>query len=99
MVRGTTPLLEFILPFETGDIAEAFITLAQNGEVVINKTLQDCMIDTHKLSVRLTQEETLTLQDDRVVEIQVRVRTVMGEALASNIFVERAGRILNDGVI
>jgi hypothetical protein len=99
MIRGTTPLLEFTVPFDTRQLAEAYVTLAQSGKVVVDKKLEDCEVDTHKLSVRLTQEETLRLDDGYVTEIQIRVRTIEGEALASNIIAERTDRILKDGVI
>lgn len=99
MIRGTTPLLEFTVPFNTADLAEAWVTLAQNGEVVVDKQLKDCKVDPNKLSVRLTQEETLRLQASKLTEVQIRVRTIEGEALASNIFAERTDRILKEGVI
>lgn len=99
MIRGTTPLLEFIVPFDTSTLAEAWVTLAQNDEVVVDKRLRDCKVDPNKLSVRLTQEETLKLQAFRLTDIQIRVRTVEGEALASEIFAERTDRILKEGVI
>ncbi len=99
MIRGTTPTLEFEMPFETNIIAEAFVTLSQNDVVVVDKQLQDCTCDTNKLSVRLTQEETLKLDCKCKTEIQVRVRTVEGEALASCIITVNTDRILKDGVI
>ena len=99
MIRGTTPLLEFVIPFDTSLLAEAYVTLSQNGVVVLDKALDDCKCDANKLSVRLTQEETLKLQCDRITEIQIRARTLEGEAVASNIFRERTDRILKDGVI
>lgn len=34
MIRGTTPTLESILPFDTSLITEMYITLAQNGTTV-----------------------------------------------------------------
>lgn len=53
------------------------------------------------LSVRLPQEETLKLiaQRNLRAEIQLRVLTRDGEALASNIETVDVGRILKDGVI
>lgn len=99
MIRGTTPLLEFIVPFETSTLAEAWVTLAQNNEVIVDKRLIDCKVDPNKLSVRLTQEETLKLKAFYLTEIQIRVRTVAGEALASDIITERTDRILREGVI
>lgn len=99
MIRGTTPTLNFTTPFDTGLLSEAFVTLSQNGEIVVEKQLKDCSVDKRKLSVRLTQEETLKLSCDCKTEIQVRAKTEAGEALASNIFVVNTDRILKDGVI
>lgn len=99
MIRGTTPLLEFTLPFETSLLAEAWVTLAQNEEVVLNKELEMCNCNGCTLSLKLTQEETLKLDCDCKTEIQVRVRTLEGEALASDIIKVGTDRILKDGVI
>ena len=99
MIRGTTPTLEFTLPFETSEIAEAFVTLAQKDTVIIDKALSDCKCDARMLSVRLTQEETLKLTCDCKTDIQVRVRTKAGDALASNIIKVDTDKILKDGVI
>jgi hypothetical protein len=99
MIRGTTPTLEFIIPFDTGILAEAFVTLSQRGNIVIDKALDDCHCNDKKLSVRLTQEETLKLECDCITEIQIRARTQEGEAVASNIIKVHTERILKDGVI
>lgn len=99
MIRGTTPTLEFSLPFDTSEIEEAFVTLSQNDVVVLDKALKDCKCDVRKLSVRLTQEETLKLSCDCKTDIQVRIRTKTGDALASDIVKVNTDRILKDGVI
>ena len=99
MIRGTTPLLEFDMPFDTSSIAEAFVTLSQNQKVILDKPLSECKCSANKLSVRLSQEETLQLDCDCNTEIQVRVRTIEGDALASDIITVRTDRILKDGVI
>lgn len=99
MIRGTTPTLEFTVPFDTSILAEAWVTLSQNDKVVLNKRLKDCKCDERKLSVKLTQEETLLLDCKCMTEIQIRARTQEGEALVSQIITEDTGRILKDGVI
>ena len=99
MIRGTTPTLEFLLPFDTSELAEAFVTLSQNDIVIVDKALNDCKCDTKKLSVKLTQEETLRLSCDCKTDIQVRVRTKAGDALASDITRVNTDKILKDGVI
>lgn len=99
MIRGTTPTLEFMLPFDTSMLAEAYVTLSQNMQVVLNKELADCTCDGRKISVKLTQAETLLLQCDIKTEIQIRCRTHDDDALASDIISVDTGRILKDGVI
>lgn len=99
IIRGTTPTLEFTIPFDTDIIDEAFVTLSQNREIIIDKALSDCQCSERKLTVRLTQEETLKLACDCVTEIQVRVRTKEGDAMASNIISVDTDRILKDGAI
>lgn len=99
IIRGTTPKLEFTLPFDASLLDEAWVTLSQNKAVVINKELEECECGERKLVVRLTQEETLKLNCDCNTEIQVRIRTPEGEALASDIITVSTDRILKDGVI
>ena len=41
MIRGTTPTLEFALPFEVDLIAEAYVTISQNQSVVIDKMMKN----------------------------------------------------------
>ena len=99
LIRGTTPLLEFALPFPAEELEEAYVTIAQRGAVVIDKPLTECGCDGKTLTVRLTQEETLKLNCDCMSEIQIRARTLDGEAIASNIMAVQTARILKDGVI
>lgn len=99
IIRGTTPTLEFTIPFDTELIEEAFVTLSQNREVIIDKPLQDCECLENKLTVQLTQDETLSLACDCITEIQVRVKLKDGAAMASNIITVDTNRILKDGAI
>lgn len=99
LIRGTTPTLEFTLPFPAAELAEAFVTISQQGAVVIDKPLAEIEASGNALTVRLTQEDTLKLTGDSTSEIQIRARTLAGEALASNIVLVATARILKDGVI
>lgn len=99
MIRGTTPTLEFTVPFDTSILAEAWVILSQKDKVVLYKQLKDCTCNERKLIVHLTQEETLLLDCKCITEIQIRARTLEGEALASDIMTADTGRILKDGVI
>ena len=99
MIRGTTPTLEFTLPFDVTLIENAYITFSQNGEVVLEKSLSDCEKSVDKLTLRLTQEDTLKFISPNIVEIQLRVKTFENDALASNIIKTSVEKILKDGVI
>lgn len=101
MIRGTTPTLEFTMPFDTSLIAELYITITQNGATALEKTLSDCNCNDTSVSLTLTQDDTLRLEQKPYSdsEMQIRVRTIAGEALASNIMRIYVGRILKDGVI
>lgn len=99
IIRGTTPTLHFCLPFDTGILAQAFVTIQQNGATTVEKTLADCTCEGNKLSLRLSQEDTLKLGVEDTCEIQIRAKTAGGDVIASNIIRVSTGRILKDGVI
>ena len=99
MYRGTTPTLKFTLPFDTSTLEAVWVTIAQGGKVIINKEKSDCDLKGNDISVTLTQEETLALESENKAEIQLRVLTTDGLALASEIFRENTDYILKDGVI
>lgn len=98
MVRGTTPTLTFTLPFSTGDITDAWVTFAQYGTVKIDKPLSACSCSENKLSVTLTQAETLTLSCDYATEIQLSVKSG-NSVFRSKIISVPTERILKDGAI
>lgn len=99
MYRGTTPTLKFILPFDTSLLEEAWITLGQDGEEIVNKTLSDCTTDGTALSVLLTQSDTLALSHEYRTFVQLRVLLADGTALASKTFKMKTKCIIKSGVI
>lgn len=99
MYRGTTPTLKFTLPFDTSTLDAVWVTIAQGGKVIINKEKADCDLKDKDITITLTQGETLKLTAENKAEIQLRVLTTDGLALASAIFREDTNRILKDGVI
>ena len=99
MIRGTTPTIEFELPFDPAELEELYITINQNGKTVIEKTLSDCNFNEKLAAVKLSQEDTLELCCHGMAEIQVRGKDKMGTVFASNIEKVCAERVLKDGVI
>ena len=99
MIRGTTPTLEFTLPFDTDIIADGYITFAQRGDVVIDKNISECTCEGTKIVLKLSQEETLKLKSGDFTEVQIRAKMTSGDAVASNIIKVSTDRILKEGVI
>lgn len=99
MVRGTTPKLEFIIPFKVDIIKNLYITFNQVGKNVLEKTEDDCSFEENTIVCHLTQADTLMLNDKNNVSIQLRVKTVDGESLASTIINETVKKVLKDGEI
>ena len=63
--------------------------------------MADCTCSGTLVTLSLSQEDTLKMKQDRmaIAEVQLRVRTKDGSALASNIMQIRVDRILKEGVI
>lgn len=99
MYRGTTPTLNFILPFAVNTIEAGYISLVQNRETVIEKSIFECELEEKTIRLKLSQTDTLQLDDHTATEIQLRIRLTDGTALASKIFTVSTDRILRDGVI
>ena len=99
MYRLTTPLHTFTLPFDTEIIKELVISYGQNHAEVLSKRLADCMLEGATVCVRLTQEETKLFTANVPVDIQIRILTNNGEALASAKYKVRCEDVLNDEVL
>lgn len=99
--RGTTPVHSFTLPDDLKEVelAALYITYAQSGTVRLEKTMDEVAVDSGVITVQLTQEDTLLFRAKATVRIQIRLRTVAGDALASDVIEVPVGAILKDGVI
>ena len=85
MIQGTTPTHAFKVPIDTAIISNVRITYAQNGSVVLTKEKEDCKMGENLVSVKLTQEETFNFDEELPVDIQIRILTTGGDALASKV--------------
>lgn len=85
MIRGTTPTHIFRLPFNTSLIDEVRIIYAQSDEQLLIKEKDDCELNDDTISVTLSQEDTFKFDCTKCVQIQVRILTLEGQALASSI--------------
>lgn len=105
MIRGTTPQIDFHLPFDTSSIKTVWVTFSQYDEELFTVSTENLIMAGATISVKLTQAQTLKLKpqkllrNDHEVEIQLRILTNAGDALASNIMRTSAEKILKDGEI
>lgn len=102
MIRGTTPLLSFTVPFDPTECKRICITFSQNNREVFTLEKRDCTIEDNTISVTLSQDQTLSLTANSSVQIQIRVTFENGDmdsALASEIITTTVQRILKDGEI
>ena len=99
MIRGTTPTHTFILPFDTSLVDEIKITYAQRDEIVLCKNTADCLFEQSRVTVTLSQEDTFKFDCRTQVQIQMRILTVNGEALASLITTLDVAKCLDDEVL
>lgn len=98
-MRGTTPTHSFKIPMDTASITRAMIIYAQNGVEVFRKETPDCVMEGNKISVTLTQEDTLKFSDESHVKIQLRILTEDGKAMKTVPKIVDVSECLNDEVL
>lgn len=99
MIRGTTPIHEFTLPFSTDMIKTIEITYAQNDDVLLTKGNADCTFSGTHVLVKLSQEDTFLFADGTCVEVQIRVLTIGDEVVSSDVMRIHCERSLSKAVL
>ena len=106
IIRGTTPTITANVrsSIDLDAVEEVWAYIYQQGRVVIDKKLSDSgtqiTIDTDnkKITVELTQEDTLALRANTGAIFQMRL--IMGDtALATNSFNVMVREVYKDGII
>lgn len=86
MRRGTTPTDTFELEdIDVSVIKNVKVLYCQNRKVIVCKDLTACQIVGNTITTELTQEETLRFNSNLPLEIQLRILTMNGKALTSDI--------------
>ena len=97
--RGTTPKLVFTLPFDTSLIDKIYITFQQKYRKAIEKDKSVCSFENNKVTLKLTQYDTLTFVSNYPLNIQLRVLLQDGSAIASKVIDKQVKDVLKDGAI
>lgn len=98
MVRGTTPTCYFNLPFDTSALKHIRVIFSQEKRCLV-KEGDDVERAGSVISVKLSQKETLSFVCSNFIDIQVRVLTNEGDALASDIIRDYVDSCLEDEVL
>jgi hypothetical protein len=89
----------FALGIDAGLIKDLRVIYVQQGLVLVKKGLSDCTANGSEVTVKLTQAESLRFDANKAVEIQVRVLTTGGDALASDIICVTVEECLDNEVM
>ena len=106
MIRGSTQNLVFNIGINTGEVSQLWLTFSHSNRLnaeIFNKTKDDVILDGTTITVPLSQEETLALNENNIKEksdyIQLRVLLDDGQALASSIVEITVEHLLKAGVL
>ena len=99
MTRGTTPTLVYAIPYTAEQIESGYITYVQGTKAVLEKELpgDGVTMEDGKITINLSQEETLKLSSVSTLRHQIRLKLSDGTVVASNIISSDVKAILKDG--
>ena len=86
MYKGTTPTIIFDFPndFDVTQASKVLVTISAKGQTLFNKSNDNLAIEEHKVSLYLTQEETLSIPVGEV-SCQINLLYADGSRVATNI--------------
>ena len=98
MRRGTTPTHIFTLPFDASLVTDVRVLYSQGGKIYIRKCMEDCSLSGNKVTLKLTREETMSLQGNSFLSIQIEVWVNNEEAFVSEIIMTSVSECLDSEV-
>lgn len=99
MIRGTTPTHTFTIPFNVSQIKDLRISYAQGKNIILVKTIEDCILNEKTIKLALSQEDTLKFLSTPQVKCQVKILTTDDTVLCSKIKVVLLEECLNEEVL
>ena len=106
MIRGSTQQLIFNIGINTGEVSQLWLTFSHSNRLnaeIFNKTKDDVILSGTTITVPLSQEETLALNEynikEKVVYIQLRVLLEDGQSRVSNVVEITVNHLLKGGVL
>lgn len=100
MYRATTPTHRFTFPADIVPLIDKVkITYAQKNEILFELDESVLVWDGNVASITLSQEQANLFNSKKVGQVQLRVLTVDGSVLATEIFDFEVGYVLDDEVM
>lgn len=100
MIRGTTPTIEITTDISLVEATEIYVTFMQGNNVIERKKDSFEAITAESIKLKLTQEETLALQNaSKAAQWQIRAKFSDDTAVACEIGNVYISPILKEGVI
>lgn len=99
MRKGTTPIIEFTLPFSTDLVAKAKVIIKYKEDSKLTKYARAEDFDGNTIRVKLTQEETFLFDCNSYVKVLLRVLTTSGDPLVSDVYTEFIEECFDDEVL
>lgn len=99
MRRATTHTFSFLLPREANYYSELLVTISQDEEQIINRRKNELRLEGTKVSITLTQEETLRFVAGVPAKIQIRAYANATDAPGSRIWTVPVFPSLNEEVL
>lgn len=99
--RGSTPTLTIRIPYRPDIITGGYITFAQRGAVLFEKSFDDSNVNVgdFQIKVHLTQEETLGLTSVDTLKAQLRFILKYGQTAGSDMYEWPVDDVLKGGEI
>ena len=111
IVQGTTPLFEFEFDPEDGvslddeSLQSLVVTFKQERGACVEKKItqgvseEDIWVEDNVLKIQLTQEDTLSFREDKIVEIQLKILSKNGNVSLSDTYHALIQKALNKEVL
>ena len=100
MIKGTTQGYSFTIPFDASEVKSVIVSFGQNDIETLCKKTEDCIIEGHLVTVRLSQQDTLAFEEGCYLQAQLRILKTDGEAVSTKTMVlDDVYKSLNDEVM
>lgn len=104
MMQGTTPTHTWFVPISAESVVKARVTYKQKDTIVLTKKGDDCTVTSvganrASIACTLTQEDTLKLDHEKKVKIQLHLLTTAGKALITHVYYRNVGECLAGEVL